>query len=527
MAIANAAQPQKTVSDPNAAYESLAALWSKSRAICSGERYVKDIDRLIDPVNFRNLLIPFSPSMTQQQYDFYRAEAELPGIVAQFAKMLVGGLLRKKPSLALPESVPKDAFDWIMNEFGQDGSPLTSFLDAALWEEIQTSRAWVYIDHPPISEDDIKRMTKKEVEEFKPYPVIWKAENVINWQTTISKTGKSILSKVIVRGFVEEYDEDNEFHPRMRDTVWVHELVNDLYQIRVFKREDNTTIVAVIAGKTQPDHTKLIFRLHETITNIKKNDERLDFIPAWPLNGTIEPGEPLLMPIIDKEVSLYNKMSRRNHLLYGASTYTPVVMTDMTDEAFLDIVNSGLGSWLKLGRDDKVEVLDTPTTALADMDRAIASTIEEMAKLGIRMLTPETAQSGVALEIRNAAQTAQMGTLNNKVSSVMAQIITLMVNWRYDMDLKPSEIIFSLSEDFNPTPLGEDWLRLATEWYETGKIPRSIWLQILKQNDIIPPDYDDEKGQKEINGDELVFTKKDQFETQMEIANKKAKAPEG
>jgi hypothetical protein len=138
------------------------------------------------------------------------------------------------------------------------------------------------------------------------------------------------------------------------------------------------------------------------------------------------------------------------------------------------------------------------------MDRAIAASVEEMAKLGIRMLSPEAAQSGVALEIRNAAQTAQLGTLNSKISNVMSQIIVFMINWRYDLELKVSDIDFSLSADFNPTPLGADWLRLATEWYQAGLIPRTVWLQVLKQNDIIPPDYDDETGKKEINGDELL-----------------------
>ena len=152
MAIINAAQAAvKTVADPNASYESLKSLWNKSRAVCSGERFVKDFDGLIDVQKFSNLLIPFSPSMTQTQYNFYKAEAELPGITAQFSKLLVGGLLRKQPTLTLPDDVPADAMDWIMNQFAKDGAPLSAFLDQALFEEIQTSRAWVLIDHPNIS----------------------------------------------------------------------------------------------------------------------------------------------------------------------------------------------------------------------------------------------------------------------------------------------------------------------------------------------------------------------------------------
>jgi hypothetical protein len=73
----------------------------------------------------------------------------------------------------------------------------------------------------------------------------------------------------------------------------------------------------------------------------------------------------------------------------------------MTEEEFQEIVDAGLGSWLRVRKDESITVLQTPTSALGDMDRAISSTVEEMAKMGIRMLSPEQAASGVALEIRS------------------------------------------------------------------------------------------------------------------------------
>lgn len=501
----NAAQATvKTVSDPNASYESLKPLWSRCKAVCSGERFVKDLDSV---VGINNMLIPFSPSMSQAQYDFYKAEAELPGICAQFAKMLVGGLLRKSPSVTLPTNVSIDSNDWILNNFGQDDCSLTSFLDSILYEEIRSSRCWVYVDHPSMDEDTLSNLTKEERDLIKPFPVKWDAEFVINWQVSNDGNGNSILSKVITRGFVEKYTEKNEFHPEQVDTVVVHELIDGKYQQRIYEKESPSVDVPVVSGAKISNLEKSTFKLVDTITNILVNNERLTFIPAWPLNGSIEAMEPILSSIIDKEISLYNKISRRNHLLYGASTYTPVITSDMTDEDFQTIVGGGLGSWIKLRQGDTATVLETPTSALQDMDRAISSSIEEMAKLGIRMLSPESAQSGVALQLRNAAQTAQLGSLNQKVSSTMRQIIAFMLEWRYGEAISVSDVNFSLSDDFSPIPLGADWLRLATEWYQGGLIPRSIWLQILKQNDIVAPDYNDEEGVKEINEDELLMAK--------------------
>ena len=492
----------KQVGDPNAAYESLAALWLKSRAACSGERFIKAYDEFVDVISFTNILVPFSSSMTQKQYEFYKAEAEWPGITAFYLKTMIGGLLRKQPQLTLPDNISSEVSSWILNSFGHDDSPLTAFLYEALLEEFSTSRAWVVVDYPSISENEYESLDDEARSKLKPYPVLYSAEDVVNWQYDLDDQGKTQLIRVIIKTLEEDYSK-NEFHPDYVPIAWVHELVDGFYRIRKFKQVNKDSNVPVTSGrKVKTQETSMRYELEDSV-DVLINGERLDFIPAWPLNGSAEPSEPMLMPIIDKEISLYNKMSRRNHLLYGAATYTPVVSSDMSDEEFAEIVGQGLGSWIHLRAGESANVLDTPTDALSDMDRAIAANIEEIAKLGVRMLTPETSQSGVALEIRNASQISQLGTLNIRVSNTLRKVIAFMIKWRYNIDIDVSDITFSMSTDFNPTPLGADWLRIATEWYEAGLIPRSVWLIILKHNDMIPPDYDDEEGLLEINSDEL------------------------
>jgi hypothetical protein len=127
-----------------------------------------------------------------------------------------------------------------------------------------------------------------------------------------------------------------------------------------------------------------------------------------------------------------------------------------------------------------------------------------MARMGVRILAPEGDQSGVALEIRNSSLTAQLGLLNNKLSATMGEVLKLMLKWRYGKDLDVEELKFKLSADFNPTPLGSEWARLATEWYQNRLIPRSVWLGVAKQHDIIPADYDDAMGIEEIGQDPLI-----------------------
>lgn len=511
----------KTVGDPCARYESLKPLWRLSRGILNGQSHAKELDSVLDTVGFTNILLPFSPSMTNEQYQFYKAEAELPGLTAQYVKVLIGGMLRRQPEVVLPDDVPEGAVDWILHKFTSNGNSLLSFLDEALTEELHTSRAWVMVDYPLVS--DFDKLSKEERDELKPYPVLMNAESVINWRMSAHPiTGKNVLSMLIVRSFEEETI-PGAFHPEYREVAYVHRLEsNGEYVVDkwVLNNKQGGANVTFINGVQQQDYEvtggnggtasskQQGWELKQTFNNIRANDKPLSYIPAVPLNGNIEGEEPVLMPLIDREVSLYNKVSRRNHLLLGAATYTPVVASDMTDDAFEELVSSGLGSWIKVGSDESVSALETPSKALKDMETVIQNTVNEMARLGIRMMAAESGSgrdSGVALEIRNAGQSAILASISTKVSSQMSKIIVWMLNWKYDKDYKVEDITFKLNPDLNPAPFDSDWARLVTEWYQTGLIPRSVFLDVIKANDIIDSDYDDKKGQEEIGQDDLIM----------------------
>jgi len=498
---------KRGVETPSASYMSMKPLWKKARAVLQGEAHSKAHDEYVER-DYSNLLLPFSPSMTQQQYDFYKSEAELPGLTTQYARVLISALLRKQSQLTLPEELGEDAYNWITKDMTLDGASLFNFLDSAIWEELQTSRAWVYIDRPTVSDNELEMMSPEERMTISPYPVLIKAENVINVQIkTHPVTRIKTLTRWVTRYITEEYDNDNPWHPNYIDTVCDHYLdEGGMLVLDYYRKESGSHQVSAINGVIEQEYEDSAdggFVLYDTVYPMKFG-QRLQRIPAFPLNGQIEPIEPVLMPLIDREVSLYNKVSRRNHLLYGAATYTPVVQSDMTDEEFEELVNAGLGTWLRVRKDESITVLETPTGALADMDRAIEATVAEMAKMGIRMLSPEQAASGVALEIRNASQTAQLGTMNAKISSSMQEILAFMINWKYDTDYTGNDIQFQLSSDFAATVGGEGAMRLVSEWYQSGIISRETWVNIAKYNDFLPADYNDDEAIESIQTDPLV-----------------------
>ena len=502
---------------PSDTYLSSVNEWKRNRAVIQGPSYTKDYDTV---PSSDNLLLPFNPSMTQEQYDFYKAEAEVPGVSSEFTKMIIGGLLRKQPLLELPESVPAEAKNWILNDIGSDNGSLISFLSSALWEELQTSRAWIQIDYPVV---DLNNLTPEQRKQVKPYPILHNAENVINWSTSANPiTGEVRLDTLVTRYFTSRIT-DNPLHPTYEDTVDVHRLdESGLYVIDTYVKNNKSETPNYIDGGIDYNFNEGSdndFKLVGTNSNLFINGKRMDFIPFFPFNGMIEIMDPIMTPIVNREISLYNKISRRNHLLYLSATYTPVVKSDsLTEQEKDELVRQGLGTWLFVNKDDSIETLQTPTAALKDMEAAIKGGYDELTRIGIKMLSLEpnnSDQSGVALQIRNAAQNAALSTLNAKISESMRKIIKMLINWRYDIKLDDSDIRFNLSSDLTPSPVGSDWMRLITEWYQGGLIPRSTFIEIAKNNDVLPTDYDDSIGQDEISHDDNIISPRESFNAEM------------
>ena len=518
----------KSVATPRDEYLSTRQEWIRNRAVIQGQSFVKDFDNT--PNVTQNLLLPFNNSMTKEQFDHYKAEAELPGVSSQYAKMLTGGLLRKLPIIEintdeLNDEQKEEAKNWLLNRFGQANESMISFLDSALWEEMQTSRAWVQIDYPNVDLNNLSPELRREVN---PFPKLWTGESIINWTTSINPiTGESRLSTLIVRSYAPRPG-INQYHPDLVDTVWVHYLDNNgEYGIQTFTQTEGNTSgfgksPVYVDGQVLQNYTNTpeTWTLINTNTNILNNGERLTHIPFYPLNGSIDIVDPAFTPIVDRELALYNKISRRNHLLYLSATYTPVVQSDTLNEADkTEIARQGLGTWMFVGKEDSITTLATPTHSLTDMEVAIKAGYEELTRIGVKMLSLEPANSessGVALQIRNAAQNAQIATLNAKISESMRTIIRVMLNWKYNLQLTDSDIRYTLSSDFNKLTTSTETIRLISEWYQSGIIPRSLFVEIMKNNDILPTDYTDVEAVNEINDDDLIMSPKAQMVSEQE-----------
>ena len=494
-------------------YTELAPIWGRNSACLEGQAAAKAHDKTLTH-DQSTLLVPFSTRMQQDQWDFYLHEAELPGIAEQFARTVRGGMLRKPVVIDPPEGADDTLEPWLRTRPGVAGEDLLAFLHAALWEELKTSRAWIYVNHPGDRDEPDGGPPA-------PYMELVKALELTDWHSGVHPlTGQTALLSATVCKTVR-IGTDNDGRPVHRDRMYVHELDSQgYYRVRVFQRSTTGALPGV-------DIPGLVgfgdFEIVSTQTDITNAEgERLREIPLFPLNGLYDPLQPVFETFCNREIALYNKQSRKNHLLYGTATYTPVLKTDGDDsQAIRSLRTSGLGSLITIGQDDDLDVLQIDPAALDAWGTEIEAVIGQLAKMGVRMLAKEMDESGVAIELRNAGQTSQLAALSRAISQMLQRIFTFMARWRYGSDLEPVKA--SLSPDLTSSGLGADEMRLLTEWYMAGVLDRPTWIAMAKANDFLPADYNDEGADQRIADDGVLTA---MFDRMMEM-NAPAETPGG
>ena len=487
----------------HARYDELLPIWDKMDAVLSGEAAAKDYDKRLRRDN-SNLLVPFAVSMEDDQWKLYLHEAELPGIAEQFARTVRGGMLRKPVVIEPPDDAPGTLESWLRTRPGAGGEDLLAFLTAALWEELKTSRAWIRVNHPGMSGTE-----EPDGGPPAPYMELVKAREVIDWHTGMHPTTgqNALLSATVAK--VVRLANDKDGNPQHVERVWVHDLDDEgYYRVRIYEKRRSRTIDAMDPNRNRRNsfvYQILDFGSFNQVdeqTNITDADgARLREIPLFPLNGLYDPLQPVFETFCNREIHLYNKQSRKNHLLYGTATHTLVVRTNDKDVA-AELANLALGAYIRVDEEGAVDWLQLDPTALDAWDAEIQSVIGQLAKMGVRMLAKEMDESGVAIELRNAGQTSQLAALSRAISQMLQRIFTFMAAWRYGSEVGPVKA--SLSPDLTSSGLGADEMRLVTEWYMGAAVKRETWISMAKANDFLPADYDDSDAAEKIRGDTVL-----------------------
>lgn len=464
----------KTVNTPMGSYKEMKPLWEKMRTAVEGQHAVKKRDRkrfvslapstndakkqdqdLAPSISHAPFLTPFSTTMTAASYYLFQDQSEWPSFISTYVQSMIASLLRSNPEIKINKSsiddeLKKKMHDFINNDFAGPDMPLMPFLGDLTKEEIITSAPWVELAYPNLGK---KRISQAEKEKISPYPIIHKAENIINYQVSEHPVYKTrVLTRVIVASVVEVPD---------KDSPWHHDCA---YEVKDYHLTTGSKLAVHVYRSDTPDgEYELKTRINPTI-----NGKRLDYIPIWPVGGSYELVAPKLLPLVDKTIALYQEQSLYRSVLFDQADHTLVLHCDDIDpKQFNEMVKRKGDAWL-VGVDDRVSIVDAPADSLGAFETRVQSGKMDLVRMGMRDMAPEVSeQSGAALRIRNANQSSNIGSINARVSSTMRVVISHMLNWKFELRgddvLIPSDIDFGMIDDAFDA-LTPELLRLYSEW---------------------------------------------------------------
>ena len=458
---------------PSDDYNAWAGEWKKAHAVVSGDAAVKRYDDTADD----KILAPLSLNMDPQLYRYYKQRGELPGYASSQRRSVVGGLLRKKVGITLPEGFDKaeEARDWISNNLHIGGGTFMSLMKDAFEDDLITANTWLHLD--------FNSETKQPVVEVLP------AESVIS--VTVgqhSKYGFGNITRVVVRK--QETESDNTTYFRYQ----VHE-INDAgeYQVSVYRDGEDD----LISETEEPIIPKQV---------VDGKEVAFTEILVFPVDGSPAIQNPFLGDFITREISHYNLLTAYNHLLIMSGSLTPIITGNVNSSDENDIKGNGLGSVWTLPEGTSIKILETPTGSLSSFAQAIDSTRTDLRNLGARQLMKDSRTSGVAAEIQNSPYSATLSSLSRTYSNTLRKVVAYAVNWKYKTNYPVNAFEIQLSNDLSRSAIGDNAVATVTAAYNAGQLPREVWLQVMKDNSIIPQDYDDEGFETKENTDDNANT---------------------
>ncbi len=494
------------IDSPLPQYEYYADSWEICRAIIGGNRAVKEYDLkrnhigTINTSTYRNnlrnyqvsndsILVPLNPTMSYNRWRWYLKVGVLPGLVSHYVKIMVGGMTHKPPTFQLDESVPNREIilDWINNYFTIDGMPLLHFLDLALTEELTTGHTFIRIDYSE--------------EHERPIPIIMPAEEVINWDVISGR-----LTRVITKSYIYVNTPESPFHKTPIPVIYMHGLDPDgFYYMATYYKLDNNN-----GTGAESDPVLNGYQLVNLTYPTNMQGFNLDFIPIYQMRGKVDPVEPPLQPMVDKEIELYNMESMRNHILRSHGSPTLVFKTELgtvdpviqnvqeqdaqnnynvpqqrTLDNALDAIENG--SVITIEDSEELSVLDHISNHVEPHIKVIESTKQYIHALGFKMLGQiNQAESGVALDMKNRESSAVLSNISRVMSSTFKEVIRVMVFWQYGIELNSDQITLLLASDL--TGKVDTVSQILLDLHSRNIINDNELKDQLKDQDIISPD---------------------------------------
>jgi hypothetical protein len=413
-------------SHPN--YDKFAKQWVLLRDFYEGEAYVKEQrEKYLLPTAGMNIDGMNVGESGRDAYDSYLARAVFPDYVADAIEISIGLLHQKEAVIELPPEL-----ELLRNKASIKGESLISLLRRIHIEQLIPGRLGLLVDLPeqPNSSNPM------------PYIALYKAETILNWDESNDSINTDEVNLVVLNesGYRRV---ENGFNWEIRNQRRVLELRNGIYRQGIFENGSDYVDVDM-----RPP--VLFGRPLQKIPFVFVNSK--DLLP--------EPDNAPLIGLANDVWAIYRGEAdyRYNLFMQGQDTLVVIGGTRANkapgDD---DSLRVGAGSRIDVDLHGDAKYIGVSANGLKEQRICLENDRKRAATKSGRLIgTKSNVESGEALRVRLAAQTATLTQIAITSAAALEESLKTIAIWK-GADASKVKVIANL--DF--TELGEQGLELV------------------------------------------------------------------
>lgn len=372
-----------------------------------------------------------------------------------------------------------------LDEVYQDGRTFLRGLRDTTKEVLTANQYGILLDMPAV------KQTTPQVQAIE-----YLAEQIISWSYGKDKSGKTVLTSVLLLEHVPDESALNIFEGLLKDRcrmLALDPVTGEYFQYEASAEYFNT--MKLLPAETDEK------KVYPTIRG-----QRLKYIPFYFFgidHGATVPSKPLLLDIAHLNIAHYQDSATltmaRHYVgspIYVAKYANPTLDPSVNVEEDDGFVLSSSYIW-EMGPEDSAEILEFQGTGLSSLENARIELEEHMRILGASIVTSpknSPARSGSSEVQESESHEATLLDVVESVSRTWEVVLGVICQWR---GLSTSGIKVQLNKQFGSMVLGSRDLRAVDAALGRSLPPEALFF-ILMEGGWLPADMSQETYLKEV-----------------------------
>jgi hypothetical protein len=424
-------------------------IWKRIRDAIEGSDAIKSA---------KETYLPKLNGQDQDSYDAYLKRAQYVDFPSELLNTAMGQLFRKRVDTGNLDE------DYLENVTLSEES--FEYTSRQIAEEIMSvNRVGVLIDWSELQK--------------RPYLTVYKAENIINWQTEI-RYGLVQLKMVMFEGDIE-VPEANDKYKLTTKKQWMELYIEEgIYKIRKWDKKDGKFIQ--IDDEGQPT-------IEDTIPKI--DSKPFNFIPFFFLTSdgvSIKLQKSPLYSIININLGHYINSADYENMLHWTGARTIIARGWDAKNPF------PVGSCATFPTDGGAEYLESSSDSA--LGEGMKRKEEQLAMLGSARISGKGryVASAETANITSQGEYATLADIANAMSKSMATVMTVFMRW-----LKSTEDIkITYNTDYEIDAVNMQDLVAMSGLVSSNMMSWSTFFYNLKNKEVYPPEWTEEDEQDAI-----------------------------